>query len=290
MKYAIKIKCFVIVFLCAIVQFFNSRMSNYSERSFSFNTSGSSSPLPSPIPTYRGGSTAVAKRSKFLRRLFYFKHMDFEFALWQMFNLFVSPQKVYRNFQYRKQTKNQFARDDPAFLVLLGFWLIVSSIGFAVVLKLQFLSFLKFLLWVIFIDCIAVGIFISTCLWFVSNRYLRKPACKDQDVEWAYSFDVHLNAFFPLLIILHIFQLFFYHILISQDWFVSRFVGNTFWLIALGYYLYITFLGYSALPILENTQVLLYPLLVLFLMYLIFLVIGYNICLHVMNFYEYRVL
>ncbi|GFQ76541.1 protein unc-50 homolog, partial [Trichonephila clavata] len=78
--------------------------------------------------------------------------------------------------------------------------------------------------------------------------------------------------------------------LISQDWFVSRFVGNTFWLIALGYYLYITFLGYSALPILENTQVLLYPLLVLFLMYLIFLVIGCNICLHVMNFYEYRVL
>ncbi|GFS82957.1 protein unc-50 homolog A [Nephila pilipes] len=265
-------------------------MSNYSERSYSFNTSGSNSPLPSPIPTYRGGSTAVAKRSKFLRRLFYFKHMDFEFALWQMFNLFVSPQKVYRNFQYRKQTKNQFARDDPAFLVLLGFWLIVSSIGFAVVLKLQFLSFLKFLLWVIFIDCIAVGICISTCLWFISNRYLRKPACKDQDVEWAYAFDVHLNAFFPLLIILHIFQLFFYHILISQDWFVSRFVGNTFWLIALGYYLYITFLGYSALPILENTQVLLYPLLVLILMYLIFLVIGCNICLHVMNFYEYRVL
>ncbi|PRD28138.1 UNVERIFIED_CONTAM: unc50-b [Trichonephila clavipes] len=168
---------------CTYVIYSTSRMSNYSERSFSFNTSGSSSPLPSPIPTYRGGSTAVAKRSKFLRRLFYFKHMDFEFALWQMFNLFVSPQKVYRNFQYRKQTKNQFARDDPAFLVLLGFWLIVSSIGFAVVLKLQ----------------------------FISNRYLRKPVCKDQDVEWAYAFDVHLNAFFPLLIILHIFQLFFYH-------------------------------------------------------------------------------
>ncbi|GIY32754.1 protein unc-50 homolog A [Caerostris darwini] len=266
-----------------------SKMSNYSERSFSFNTSGSSSPLPSPVPTYRCGSTAVAKRSKFLRRLFYFKHMDFEFALWQMFNLFVSPQKVYRNFQYRKQTKNQFARDDPAFLVLLGFWLIVSSIGFAVVLKLKFLSFLKFLLWVIFIDCIAVGILICTCLWLISNRYLRKPSCKDQDVEWGYAFDVHLNAFFPLLIILHIFQLFFYHILISQDWFISRFVGNAFWLIALGYYLYITFLGYSALPILENTQVLLYPLLILVFLYIIFLIGGFNICLHVMNFYEYRV-
>ena len=28
-----------------------------------------------------------------------------------------------------------------------------------------------------------------------------------QDVEWGYAFDVHLNAFFPLLMILHLFQL-----------------------------------------------------------------------------------
>lgn len=265
-------------------------MSNYSERSYSFNTSGSSSPLPSPVPAYHGCSSAVAKRSKFLRRLVYFKHMDFEFAFWQMLSLFIAPQKVYRNFQYRKQTKNQFARDDPAFLVLLSFWLIVSSIGFAIILPLRFTQFLKFLLWVIFIDCIAVGILICTFLWFISNKYLRKPTCRDQDVEWAYAFDVHLNAFFPLLIILHIFQLFFYHLLISQDGFIARFVGNSFWLIALGYYIYITFLGYSALPILENTQVLLYPLLVLLLLYVVMLIAGYNICLHVIYFYQYRVL
>lgn len=29
--------------------------------------------------------------------------MDFEFAFWQMTYLFISPQKVYRNFQYRKR-------------------------------------------------------------------------------------------------------------------------------------------------------------------------------------------
>lgn len=71
--------------------------------------------------------------------------MDFEYALWQMIYLFISPQKVYRNFHYRKSqkfyiyqvvcelslqlphfstgSKAQFARDDPAFLVLLGMWL-----------------------------------------------------------------------------------------------------------------------------------------------------------------------
>jgi hypothetical protein len=34
---------------------------------------------------------------------------------------------------------------------------------------------------------------------------------KGQDVEWGYAFDVHLNAFFPLLMILHLFQLAFLH-------------------------------------------------------------------------------
>lgn len=67
--------------------------------------------------------TAGAKRYKYLRRVLHFRQMDFEFALWQMFYLITSPQRVYRNFHYRKQTKDQWARDDPAFLVLLSIWL-----------------------------------------------------------------------------------------------------------------------------------------------------------------------
>lgn len=34
--------------------------------------------------------------------------MDFEFALWQMLYLFVAPQKVYRNFGYRKGEADDF--------------------------------------------------------------------------------------------------------------------------------------------------------------------------------------
>lgn len=67
--------------------------------------------------------TAGAKRYKYLRRLLHFRQMDFDFAVWQMLYLFTSPQRVYRNFHYRKQTKDQWARDDPAFLVLLSIWL-----------------------------------------------------------------------------------------------------------------------------------------------------------------------
>lgn len=109
------------------------------------------------------------------------------------------------------ETKSQFARDDPAFLVLLTLWLIGSSIGFSFVLQLDFLSFIKFTLYVIVVDCIGVGVCIATALWYLSNKYFKKDTCEDQDVEWAYAFDVHLNAFFPLLIILHVILLILYN-------------------------------------------------------------------------------
>lgn len=46
---------------------------------------------------------APTKCYKYLRKLFKFEQMDFEFAMWQMIYLFTSPQKVYRNFQSRKR-------------------------------------------------------------------------------------------------------------------------------------------------------------------------------------------
>jgi len=44
-------------------------------------------------------------------------------------------------------------------------------------------------------------------LRIVTNRYLIVQPPRGQDVEWGYCFDIHLNAFFPLLMILHFFQL-----------------------------------------------------------------------------------
>lgn len=215
--------------------------------------------------------------------------MDFEYAFWQMIYLFVSPQKVYRNFQYRKHTKDQWARDDPAFLVLLSFWLVASSVGFALVLGLHFVGFLKFILWVIFVDCIGVGLLIATLFWFLTNKYMILAPPRGQDVEWGYAFDVHLNAFFPLLMILHLFQLIFLVPLINQDHFIGLFIGNTFWLVAIFYYIYITFLGYSALPFLRNTRPLLFPLTGVVLLYILSLAGGWNFSRGLCFFYHYRV-
>ena len=137
--------------------------------------------------------SAATKRWRYLRRIFHFRQMDFEFAFWQMVYLLTSPKRVYRDFSYRKHTKFQFARDDPAFLVLLSGWLLVSTAGFALVLQVGFFQFVEFLFYVIFVDCIGVGLVIATLMWAVSNKYMLKPACRDQDVEWGYCFDVHLK-------------------------------------------------------------------------------------------------
>ena len=55
-----------------------------------------------------------------------------------------------------QETKAQFARDDPAFLVLLAALLLVSTAGFSFVLGIHFWAFIKFLLYVIFVDLIGV--------------------------------------------------------------------------------------------------------------------------------------
>lgn len=121
----------------------------------------------------------------------------------------------------------------------------VTSLAFAGVLGLTFARTLWFVFYVVFVDCIFAGIIVATFFWLVTNRFLRNSQL-DPDIEWGYAFDVHLNAFFPPLVILHFFQLFFYGwLVLRSELFLSRLLGNTFWLLAFSYYIYITFLGYN---------------------------------------------
>ncbi|CAF1562960.1 unnamed protein product, partial [Didymodactylos carnosus] len=132
-------------------------------------------PIPSPpilsgqIPSTADNSvksvfdrySAAAKRYKYLRRLLKFHQMDFEFALWQMLNLFIAPQKKMNSISFL-ETKNQWARDDPAFLVLLQIFLVVSSIIIGLVLGIGYFGIVKLVLWVVLVDCVLVGLLIST--------------------------------------------------------------------------------------------------------------------------------
>ena len=235
---------------------------------------------------------SLQRRFLYLKRIFKVRHMDFEFAVWQMIYLFISPKKVFRNFSYHQETKRQWARDDPAFLVLFSGWLFVASIIFSVALALTFFEFVKLLIWVIFIDCIGFGLLVAGILSFFVNKYLRFPGGEKnkESVEFAYAFDVHLNAFFPLLIILHIIQLLYAPLAPHVSQFIGRFFGNSLWLIAFVYYFYITFLGYSALPFLRGTVVILWPLLGIFIFYCISLFFNsLTFSVMIINFYHHRV-
>ncbi|CDW54205.1 Protein unc-50 [Trichuris trichiura] len=230
--------------------------------------------------------TALAKCSRYFRRLIDYRQMDFEFALWQMLYLMVAPRKVYRNFMYRKRTKDQWARDDPAFLVALSAALFLSSVLYAFSLWLSAFGFFKFLMWVVFIDCIGTGMVIATMMWALSNGFLRRT--NDQDVEWGYCFDVHLNAFFPVLVFLHVILPIVYPVLNGIP-LLSCLVGNALWFIAVSYYIYITFLGYAALSFLKNVHVFLYPFTFIFIGFFASLTVRWSVSEAVFNFYRYRV-
>lgn len=189
---------------------------------------------------------------------------------------------------YRKQMKNQYAQDDPAFMILLAGCIIINSAALSIVLHLDTLSFIRFILWFVIIDCIIFGSIIATLAWSLSNKFLKKDALSSEDVTWSYAFDVHLNAIFPSLIILHIFQSLLYNYFISLDWFIARLFGNTLWLISVIYYCYISYLGYHSLPYLKDTKYILYATVPMLFIYLISIVVDINLIRVLMDFYQYQ--
>ncbi|KAK4471767.1 hypothetical protein MN116_005165 [Schistosoma mekongi] len=244
--------------------------------------------------------SAAEKRSRYFRRLFYVRHMDFEYAIWQMWQLFFEPQRVFRNFNYRKCSRHQWARDDPAFLVLMILFLIFTSSGFAVCMSLNLLQSVEFIFWVVFVDFIAISLLQATFFWIITNHFFidssrsrssqlstLSPAETNPEVEWGYAFDVHLNGFFPSLCILHLLQLPFLYIIL-QNWFIGRLVGNTFWLASFTYYIYITFLGYRTLPFLRCTTLLLWPITAAVVIYVVSLIMNWNFTLFLCHFYQFR--
>jgi len=222
------------------------------------------------------------------RRLFKFSQMDWEQAAWQLTWLCIAPKRVYRNVYFHKQTKNVWARDDPAILILISVCLVVSAAAWSFVHSYSTLEIVKVAVLMILRDFLAVGAVIATCLWFISNRLLLQPANthnseESSQVEWAYAFDVHTNAFFPLYLSLYIVQLFLAPVITKDNW-VCLWVGNSLYLASLAQYTYITYLGFNALPFLVRSELLLFPLLPLFVGYLISL-LGFNVPKHVLGAY-----
>ena len=157
-------------------------------------------------------STPVAE---FARRLVSFRQMDFEYTLWTMVQLCTDPRRAYRTTLYRSRTKHRWARDDPAFVAVLLYLILLSSLAWCLAFAVRGpLAVLRLFLYVACVDLVGLGALLATAAWWVANNYLHEtPACADEwalsaaasrreTVEWRYAFDVHCNAFLPLLLLL----------------------------------------------------------------------------------------
>merc|ERR1719401_3281361 len=212
------------------------------------------------VESERPSFAACTTFSEYLRRMVQYAQMDMSYTFAQMIYLCMAPRKVYQLTSYRKQTKNQWARDDPAFVVVLIFFLVVASVAYGIALQVRGFALLRILTAFIGFHFVALGALIATCSWFISNKYLRVQSFHgvEQRMEWMYAFDIHCNSFFPLFLVLYVIHYFFLPFLVQES-FAAVVSSNALYAAALCYYSYITSLGYSTLPFLERTEVFLYP-------------------------------
>ena len=97
--------------------------------------------------------------------------MDFEAADQLMALMSTEPKRAYISSYYRKQTKNQWARDDPAFLVIKRGWSPWELILHHDFRKSEFLGLPRTTFYGLFIDWLLLGLIVATITSFVANCY-----------------------------------------------------------------------------------------------------------------------
>ena len=161
-------------------------------------------PLANPAP--RSSVPAANRPMQYFQRLTDVRQMDIQSALDQMKTLISTrPQVVYKTSYYRKQTKNHWARDDPAFLAMQGVFLIVAGIAYSVAFRISLQGAISFLLYTVLWNWLGLGLLIATICREIANRQLvvqQSSSHVRQQVEWLYAFDIHCNSFFPVFILL----------------------------------------------------------------------------------------
>ena len=190
----------------------------------------------------------------YLQRMIDVQQMDIQSALDQMVTLCtLHPQRVYKTAYYRKQTKNHWARDDPAFAVLQIFFLLLSSIAYCIAFRnyATFGGILDFALRNIIVNWLGSGCIVASAGRALANAYLctqnntnnANSLHVKQRVEWLYAFDIHCNAFFPLFLILYGIQFFLLPLVLGESLF-ALILSNSLYALAFSWYFYITHLGY----------------------------------------------
>lgn len=236
----------------------------------------------------KGQYRSYAFLPTYLRRIVKYKQMDFEYSFWLMLQLLVSPKTAYRQTTYHKQTKNRWSRDDPAFVVICSLFMAVSASAYCIGFGASVGKSIYTILAAVAVDFILLGVGISSVCWYLANTYLRSKGSNshtvEQRVEWLYAFDVHCNSYFPVFLALYVAQYLLSPLLLQRT-FISSLLSIALYGFSLSYYHYMNFLGYSALPFLDQTDLFLYPIGVICLVAVIAVLFNFNPAIFTLSIY-----
>ncbi|CCD12196.1 unnamed protein product, partial [Trypanosoma congolense IL3000] len=213
----------------------------------------------------------VSKLPEFVRRAFQYDQMELDSALAQMYLLCVKPSLISKMSKARKMTKNHYYRDDPAFIVLQAFSLVITTVAYGLALGSGFLQILYNVIYTVFFDYFITGALVTTALWLFANHCMmgtNRVQDVGREVDWRYSFDVHCNGYFPYFMWTKVFHYILLP-LIFHGPLLGRLIGNCLHTIGFVAYSYITFVGYLELPMLVQQQRLMYPVPVVILFMLL---------------------
>ena len=220
------------------------------------------------------------KPSLYLRRATRLDRLDFDNALSQMLQLLSRPSLVFRAAKVRKMTKNFYAREEPAFVLLQLAFLAAASLAWGLTFHVSLSHLLHALLLHLCGFYLTGCVLFTTFLWYGCNRYIRtrRPYLNEvrRDVEWLYCWDIATSAFFPPFLLLYVVQ----HYLL---WLVLRpgilacLCANTLWALASSYWGYIVYRGLLELPLLPIQPYMLLPLGVVWLVGSGLATAGHNI-------------
>ncbi|KAF3479888.1 uncharacterized protein GIQ15_06864 [Arthroderma uncinatum] len=210
------------------------------------------------------------------------------------------------------ETKNTWHRPDPSFGYLLSFFLFLTGLAWGFAYQSTFTSIIGLSLSFIFFHFLGASLLVSTIMYFSVGRIFgpngpaaaisewrgtrsslgrmrrRGPAQglfgisgDKEHVEFGYCFDVANRAFFTLYLHLYVLQFILLPVLTrgsdTSPSFLATILGNTLYLSAFTYYTYISFLGYSNLPFLYHTELLLLPIVVMGILWFVSLILGWGI-------------
>ena len=185
------------------------------------------------------------------------------------------------------EIKNQWSRDDPAFVVLLLSLMFFSALAWLIGFGVHSVSHaVTLLVGALLLQFLGVGAVLSSGIRYYANSQMRvvRLHAIEQQVEWLYAFDIHCNAFFPVFTLLFTLQYFLVPVLLTPT-FLSTLLANSLYLLAIMAYLYVTFLGYAALPFIERPERLLYPGTIAVLVFVLSLIANVNMSYHTLNLY-----